>query len=296
MKLQGTVTALVTPFRDQELDEVGLAYHINHQIEQGVHGVLLLGTTGEAPTLSTDEQSRVISIAVKEAKRRVPIWVGTGSYCTKQTIEKTKRAKDLGADVALVIAPYYNKPTQEGIYRHFEAVATAVEMPIVAYNVPGRCGVNIETSTLLRIAALPNIVGVKETAGNIPQAGDILHSVVTQYPNFSVFSGDDILTLPMMAMGASGIISVVSNLVPAWVVAQTNAALEGRFGAAQEMHYRLLPLYKAAFLETNPIPIKTAMSLCGMPAGDCRLPLCSMKQENINALRQVLVEMQLMRS
>jgi 4-hydroxy-tetrahydrodipicolinate synthase len=247
----------------------------------------------ESP-LSPEDQTRIISIAVREANGKVPVWVGTGSYCTRQTIEKTKRAQDLGADVALIVTPYYNKPTQEGIYRHFEAIATSVEMPIVIYNIPGRCGTNIETSTLMRIAGLPNIIGVKEASGNINQAGDVLHRIVEKYPHFLVFSGDDALTLPMMALGAVGIVSVVSNLVPTQVIALVNAVLQGQFDLAREIHYQLLPLYKTAFIETNPVPIKTAMNLCGMPSGECRLPLYQMAPENINTLRHLLLEMRLM--
>ena len=265
-------------------------------MEKGIDGLFLLGTTGESSTLLQEEQARIISIGVKEANKKVPVWVGTGSYCTRQTIEKTKRAKDLGADVALIVTPYYNKPTQEGIYRHFETIAASVEMPIVVYNIPGRCGANIETPTLLRIAGLPNIIGVKESSGNISQVGDVLGTVVKKYPNFSVFSGDDALTLPMMALGAVGAVSVVSNLIPSQVIAQVNAALQGRFDLARELHYQLLGLYKTAFIETNPIPIKTAMGLCGMPAGKCRLPLCQMAQGNRKILRQLLVQMQLMES
>ncbi len=293
MKLGGTITALVTPFKNQKLDEAGLACNIGYQIQKGVDGLFLLGTTGESSTLSLEEQARIIAIGVREVNKRVPLWVGTGSYCTRQTIEKTKRAKDLGADVALIVTPYYNKPTQEGIYRHFETVAASVEMPIVVYNIPGRCGTNIETSTLLRIAGLPNIIGVKESSGNVSQVGDVVHTVVQKYPNFCVFSGDDALTLPMMALGAVGAVSVVSNLVPTQVSAQVNAALQGRFDLARELHYQLLPLYKTVFIETNPIPIKTAMNLCKMPSGKCRLPLCEMTPKNIKILRQLLLQMEL---
>jgi|SRR3984957_16347826 len=293
MKLKGTITALVTPFINHKLDEEGLAYNIGYQIAKGINGILPLGTTGESSTLSPEEQMRVIAIAVQEVKGRVPVWVGTGSYCTRQTIEKTKRAKDLGADVALIVTPYYNKPTQEGIYRHFEAIATSVEMPIVIYNIPGRCGTNIETPTLMRVAELPNIIGVKEGSGNINQAGDILHTIAAKYPHFLVFSGDDVLTLPMMALGAVGVVSVLSNLIPTQVMALAHAALQGEFDLARKMHYQLLPLCKAIFIETNPIPIKTAMHLCGMPAGECRLPLYQMEPENLNMLRQLLFQMQL---
>lgn len=291
--MKGTITALITPFINQMLDEEGLAYNIDYQITQGINGILLLGTTGEASTLSPEEHQKVISIAVQRAKGKIPIWVGTGSYCTRQTIEKTKCAKDLGADVALIVTPYYNKPSQEGIYRHFEAIAKNVDIPIVVYNIPGRCSTNIETATMMRIAHLPNIIGVKEASGNIQQAGDIIHTIVKKYPHFLVFSGDDALTLPMMALGAVGVISVVSNLIPAQVIALTNAALEERFDLAREIHHQLLPLYKTAFIETNPVPIKTAMNLCGMPSGDCRLPLYQMSPENLKCLNELLLKMQL---
>lgn len=294
MNLTGTVTALVTPFLDGRLDEEGLVCNIRHQLANAINGILVLGTTGEASTLSPEEQVRVISVAVRESGGKVPVWAGTGSYCTRQTIEKTKRAQDLGVDVALIVTPYYNKPTQEGLYRHFEAIATNVKIPIVVYNIPGRSGTNIETATLLRIAGLPNIVGIKEASGSIGQAGDILYGVVEKYPHFTVFSGDDALTLPMIALGARGLVSVVSNLVPDLVVSLVDAALEGRLEFAREMHFRLLPLYKAAFIETNPIPIKTAMELCGMPAGECRLPLYKMAPENMDTLRRLLIEMQSM--
>lgn len=293
MKHKGAITALITPFVNQKLDEEGLVNNIRYQIDHGINGILPLGTTGESSTLAPEEQTRVISIAVREANGKVPVWVGTGSNCTRLTIEKTKHAKDLGADVALIVTPYYNKPTQEGIYRHFESITASVDMPIIIYNIPGRCGTNIETPTLMRIAALPNIVGVKEASGNINQAGDVLHTIAKRYPHFSVFSGDDALTLPMMALGAVGVVSVVSNLVPHQVVAQVNAALQGQFDLARERHHQLLPLYKTAFIESNPVPIKTAMNLCGMPSGECRLPLYQMAPENINILRQLLLQMQL---
>jgi 4-hydroxy-tetrahydrodipicolinate synthase len=293
MELKSAITALITPFIDGELDEEGLAYNIDYQIANGIHGILVLGTTGEASTLSASEEQRVISIAAKEAKGRVPLWVGTGSFCTQKTIEKTRRAKELGADVALIVTPYYNKPTQEGIYRHFEAIATAVEMPIVIYNIPGRCATNIEVATLLRLAGLPNIIGLKESSGNTNQAQDVIHTVVERYPHFLLFSGDDVLTLPMMSLGAVGIISVVSNLIPAQIVALTAAILKGEFAQAKKLHYQLLPLFKAAFIEPNPIAIKAAMSLCGMPSGECRLPLCQMGPDNLKLLHQLLLCMEL---
>lgn len=295
MNLKGVVTALVTPFINQEIDEEGLTYNIGYQIENGIDGILPLGSTGESSTLSSEEKNRVISIAVKAAKGKVPVWVGTGSYCTRQTIEQTKRAKDLGADVALIVTPYYNKPTQEGIYRHFEAITKNTKIPIVIYNNPGRCGINIDTPALMRLAGLPNIIGVKESSGNINQTGEFLHQVAEKYPHFLIFSGDDVMTLPMMALGAVGVISVASNLIPAQVIAQVRAFSQGRFDLAREIHYQLLPLYKSIFMETNPIPIKTAMNLCEMPSGECRLPLYQMAPENLANLRRLLLQMQLMK-
>jgi 4-hydroxy-tetrahydrodipicolinate synthase len=294
MKLSGTITAMITPFRNQQLDDEGWAHNIRYQIAQGVNGILLFGSTGESPTLAPAEQRRMLSIAAGEAKGKVQIWAGTGTYCTRQTIENTKQAHDLGADVALIVVPYYNKPTQEGIFRHFEVIAQKAELPIVIYNNPGRCGTNIEPATLMRLAELPNIAGIKESTGNINQTGDYLHAVLKKHPKFVLLSGDDIMTLPMIVLGASGVVSVASNLIPAQVVAFVKAALERRFEHAKELHYQLLPLFKSIFMESNPIPIKTAMQLCGMPAGECRLPLCQMAPENINILRQLLMRMQLL--
>ena len=291
MKLSGTITALITPFRNQELDEAGFVHNIQMQISQGIDGILLLGSTGEVPTLSPSEQKRMISLAVKEAKGKAPIWVGTGTYCTKKTIENTRLAKDLGADVALIVTPYYNKPTQEGIFRHFEAVTAQAEMPIVIYNIPGRCGTNIEPATMARLAELPHIRGVKESSGNINQTSDFLHAILKKHPEFVLFSGDDIMTLPMLSLGAAGVVSVASNLVPDRVMALVKAALAGQYAHAKELHYALMPLFKAIFMETNPIPIKTAMQLCGMPSGECRLPLSQMGPDNLNTLRRLLVGM-----
>ncbi|MBA3237480.1 MAG: 4-hydroxy-tetrahydrodipicolinate synthase [Parachlamydiaceae bacterium] len=293
--MKGTITALVTPFKGQELDEEGLASNIRYQIVNGVNGILVLGSTGEVSTLSPEEQEKCIKIAVREAKGKVQVWVGTGSYCTKMTIEKTQKAQALGADVALIVTPYYNKPTQEGLYRHFEAISKAVQIPIMLYNIPGRCGTNIELGTLLKIAEFPNVMGVKESSGNIQQAGEFIHSISMKYPHFHVFSGDDAFTLPMMSLGAVGIVSVVSNLIPAAIVKQVNAALNGDFISAKEIHHQLLPLYNVAFVETNPVPIKTAMNLCGMPAGECRLPLYALSPNSLNLLKQKLHEMELIK-
>jgi 4-hydroxy-tetrahydrodipicolinate synthase len=293
MKQIGTVTALVTPFRNGAIDKDGLVHLIEKQIAAHVTAILVLGTTGEAPTLTTDEQEHVITTTVKAVAGRVPVWVGTSSNCTRQAIENTQRARSLGADVALIAAPYYNKPTQEGLFRHFEEVATEVDIPIVVYNIPGRTGTNIEPATLMRIAALSNIIGVKEASGSVAQIADILRLAAQQYPNFAVWSGDDALTLPLMALGAVGVVSVISNLVPEQVVALVQAMLTGDLATARKLHYALDPLVKIAFIETNPAPIKAAMQLCGLPSGGCRLPLVDLTASNLSLLRQQLQQLTL---
>lgn len=295
MPLKGTITALITPFLNGELDEEGLKENIKQQIHAGINGLLVLGTTGEDPTLSTQEQDKVISIAVKEAKRKVPIIVGTGQYCTKKTIEKSKKAQELGADAVLIVTPYYNKPSQEGIFKHFEAISQQISLPIYLYNIPGRSGINIELPTLQRIADLPNIAGIKDASGNVLQAAEALHAIRKKHPQFRVLCGDDVLTLPMMSLGAHGIISVVSNLIPHQIVALTKHALEGRFDLAQQVHYELLPLFKMALIEVNPAPIKAAMQMCGKAAGGCRLPLCDLLPENRAKLLNLLHEMRLLK-
>lgn len=293
MNLKGLITALVTPFIGEELDEDGLATNIDYQLSSGVDGILVLGTTGETPTLTDEEQTRIMTIAVKKAKGKIPVWVGTGSNCTRKTIQITKKAQDLGADVALIVVPYYNKPSQEGLYRHFEAIANSVEIPIIIYNHPGRCGINIETATLARIAKLPNIAGIKECSGNINQVSDIIHTIKNYHPNFLVFSGDDALALPMIALGAVGLISVVSNLIPKEIASLVKASLQQDFDRARKIQHQLLPLFTMAFIEPNPVPIKMAMDLYGLPAGCCRLPLYRMNEKNIRMLFNLLMQMKL---
>ena len=291
MDLRGVYTAMVTPFRNDHVDEQGLVRNIRAQLASGVAGLVFLGTTGESSTLTDDEQKKIIEIGVQETKGKALVMVGTGSYSTRQTIEKTKRAKEMGAEAALIVTPYYNKPTQEGIFRHFEAISSSVDLPILVYNIQGRTGVNIETPTLLRMASLPNVIGVKEASGNIVQIGDVLLTVRKKFPSFVVLSGDDGLTLPIMVLGATGVISVVSNLVPGKVVSLVDTALKGQFYEARRIHEELSPLFKLAFIEVNPTPIKYAMDLCGMAAGPCRLPLCEMKRENQEILASKLREM-----
>lgn len=295
MHLRGAFTAMITPFQNDQLDEEGLVQNIRHQIQAGITGLVFLGTTGESATLSDEEQRRVIEIGVRETKGKALVIIGTGSNSTRHAIDKTKRAKEMGADLAMIVTPYYNKPTQEGIVRHFEAIAKSVDLPVLAYNIQGRTGVNIETSTLLRIAALPHIIGVKESSGNLGQVGDVIATIVKRYPNFNVLSGDDAATLPMMALGATGVISVVSNLLPERIVALVRSALEGNFAETRKLHEELLPLFRDAFVETNPVPIKEAMNFCGMAAGATRLPLCELRPENRAKIKKLVSEMGLAR-
>lgn len=293
-RVQGAITALITPFTATgELDEEGFQQNIDFQLASGIDGLVPLGTTGEAPTLTHKEKDKIIKIAVKAAKGKVPIIVGTGSYSTQATIEYTKHAENLGADFALIVTPYYNKPTQEGIYRHFKAVASSTSLPIILYNIQGRTGQNIETATLRRIADIPNIVGVKEASGNISQVGEVIETIAQQRPNFSVLSGDDANTLVVMTLGGHGIISVISNLMPGKVKQLVRAIQNEEFSLARELHYQMMPMIRAAFLETNPIPIKTAMHCLGMPSGGCRLPLCEMSPENQRKMTDILHKLEI---
>src|SRR3989338_2337331 len=276
-KFEGAITAMITPFTPNgEIDYEGLRRNVRFQIEEGINGLLPLGTTGETPTLSAEEKEKVAKAVIEEAGGKVPVLVGTGSYSTKTTIEHTKKAKALGADAALIVSPYYNKPTQEGLYLHFKTVAESVDIPIIIYNIQSRTGVNIETGTLLRLSSIKNIISVKEASGNMNQMMD----VINQLPkDFVVLSGDDSLTLPLMSLGGRGVISVVSNLLPKKVSRMVELYLEGKTEEAKKLHYELLPIFRAAFIETNPMPIKAAMSICGMPAGKCRLPLCDLQPQ-----------------
>lgn len=289
IEVHGVYTALITPFNASgQFDEEGFRQNIRFQIANGIDGIVPLGTTGEAPTLLKSEQKQVIQIAVDEAKGTIPIMVGTGSYCTVQTIENTRIAEELGADIALVVTPYYNKPTQEGLYRHFKAISESTSLPILVYNIQGRTGQNLQTDTLKRIADLPKIVGVKEASGNVTQIGEVIETIGRHRPGFSVMSGDDANTFSVMALGGQGIVSVVSNLIPSQIKSIVQAMELEDYHLAREIHYRLMPLFRGAFIETNPIPIKTAMNLWGMPAGPCRLPLCEMLPENQEKLEQIL--------
>lgn len=288
-KLKGAFTALITPFDTKNrLDEEGLRKNIHFQIDNGIDGLVALGTTGEAPTLSHEEKEQIIKITVKEAKGRVPVIVGTGNYSTHKTIEETCLAEKLGADFALIVTPYYNRPTQEGLYLHFKAITEATDLPIIVYNIAGRTGQNLNTDTLKRITDLPSIIGVKESSGNFAQVGEVIETIARHKPHFSVLSGDDANTLSLMALGGHGIISVASNLIPNKIKQLVQAVEAGDYQKARDLHYQQIPFVRGIFLETNPIPIKTAMRHYGMPAGKCRLPLCDMLPENEHKLLALL--------
>jgi len=288
----GTYTALITPFKgDESVDEEALRKLVDAQIEGGVAGLVPVGTTGESPTVTHEENIRIIEIVVDEANGRVPVIAGTGSNSTAEAIQMTRQAKEVGASASLQVAPYYNKPSQEGFYRHFTAIADGVDLPMVVYNIPGRTGKNIETDTLMRLAEHPNIVAVKEASGSIPQVMD----VASRKPeDFDLLSGDDNLAFPMIALGGSGIISVASNAAPGLISKLVKLARDGKLEKARAEHYRLLPLFKMVFFDTNPIPIKYAMSLLGHCEEVYRLPLCELSEENKDRVRKVLENLELL--
>jgi 4-hydroxy-tetrahydrodipicolinate synthase len=282
----GSFVALVTPFRNGKVDEAKLRELVEFQVTHGTDGIVPCGTTGESPTLSHDEHKRVVEIVVEAARKRVKILAGTGSNSTSEAIDLTRHAEKAGADGALVVNPYYNKPTQEGLYRHFRAVAEAVSIPIVTYNIQGRTAVNVETATMARLAReVKNIRGVKEASGSLDQMSQVIAACG---PNFSVLSGDDNITLPLMAIGGHGVISVIANIVPRETADLVHAALDGDMKRARDLHYRLFPLARAAFLETNPIPIKEAMAMAGMLEPEFRLPMCRMGDANLAKLREIV--------
>jgi len=289
---QGVFTALVTPFNaDKSINEEDLKKLIDFNVENGVSGIVPMGTTGESPTLNHDEHIQVIEIVCKHLNKRVPVIAGTGSNSTKEALFMTSRAKDLGADASLQVAPYYNKPTQEGFYLHFKAIADEVDLPMIIYNIPGRTGKNIETDTIVRLAEHPNIIGVKEASGSLPQMMDVIYRTPD---DFIVLSGDDNLTLPLMAAGGKGVISVASNIIPDRMSAMVRAGLNGNFEEMRKLHYELLPFFKVEFIETNPIPIKTALAMKGMIKEVFRLPMCEMSAENKKKLKIVLKNLKIL--
>jgi 4-hydroxy-tetrahydrodipicolinate synthase len=286
MKLEGVFTALITPFKsDGSIDEQSLRNLVDFQMNEGISGLLPMGTTGESPTLSHEEHIRVIEIVIDQAEGRVPVIAGSGSNSTQEAVDITLQAMECGADASLQVAPYYNKPSQEGFYRHFTAVADKADIPIIVYNIPGRTGKNIENSTMLRIAEHPNIIGVKEASGNINQMMDL---ILVKPDDFIVLSGDDNLSLPLTLLGGRGVVSVASNYMPGKMMEMINAALAGEVEKARSLHYEILPFFRGLFFETNPIPIKYAMHLKGMIEEYYRLPLCPMSDANKTKLAAVI--------
>jgi len=288
----GCGTALVTPFRaDQSLDEAAIRRLVRRQIDAGINFLVPCGTTGESPTLTRAEHLRVVQIAIEEAKGHVPVLGGAGGYNTREVIELARELELMGVDGILSVTPYYNKPTQEGLYQHYKSIAAAIRIPIIIYSVQGRTGVNVEPSTLARLAAIPNIVGVKEASGNIAQMASVIHQVP---PDFIVLSGDDAITLPLIALGGRGIISVASNEIPAEMAQLAQLCLAGNFAAAREVQRRYLPLMEVNFIESNPIPVKAAMALMGLLEPVYRLPMVPPKEEPLARIERVLESLGLM--
>ena len=286
----GAIVATVTPFRNGNLDKNALKKLVTFQIESGTDGIVPCGTTGESATLSFEEHERVIDIVLESADGRVPVIAGTGSNNTREAVALTRYAKKAGVNGALVITPYYNKPTQDGLLRHFRAVAESADIPIILYNVPGRTGVNMAAQTVARLAEIPNIVGVKEASGNLNQVCDIIRMTPKK---FCVLSGDDALFFPMMALGAKGVISVTSNVAPRLMAELYDTYVIGEISRARDIHYHLWPLFQALFLETNPIPAKTALAMMKKIREEFRLPLSPMADASRKALAKTLSDMKL---
>ncbi len=282
---EGVFPAIITPFKeDYSLDEEGLKRNIEYLEKSGIAGIVPCGTTGEAATLSFEEHKKVVEIAVDCSK--VPVIAGTGSNNTREAIELTRHAADIGADAALLITPYYNKPNERGMFEHFKTIAEKCDIPIILYNVPKRTGIDLQPNLVARLCKVRNIAAVKEASGSLSQVSQILEQ--TRGSGFVVLSGDDDLTLPMMALGASGVVSVVANVAPKKTVALVQAIIDGDMEKARRLHFELLPLVRAMFLETNPIPVKTAYRLMGLAAGPLRLPLAPMAPEKEQILKEIL--------
>ncbi|MCL1818749.1 MAG: 4-hydroxy-tetrahydrodipicolinate synthase [Spirochaetaceae bacterium] len=289
----GVYTALITPFnKDGSLDTAALKDFVEFQISEGISGLVPVGTTGESPTVSHDENVAVVQIVVEQAKGRVPVIAGTGSNSTAEAIAMTQRARDIGANGTLQVTPYYNKPSQEGLYRHFTAIADAAGLPMVVYNIAGRTAKNIENPTMLRLAQHPKIVAVKEASGDMAQVMDLCR---TKPADFDILSGDDNLGLPIIALGGTGIISVASNIIPRQMETLVKLCREGKMEEARELHYRLLPFFKNLFIDTNPMPVKYAASLLGRCAEVYRLPMCEMNDAHKATMKKSLQELGLLK-
>jgi 4-hydroxy-tetrahydrodipicolinate synthase len=285
---RGTFTALVTPFRDRGIDVSAFETLIETQIVAGITGIVAIGTTGESPTLSHDEREQVIRLAVAKASKRCVVLAGTGSNSTQHAIADTQMAEKLGVDAALLVAPYYNKPSQEGLFRHFKAIADATSLAIMLYNIPGRCSVDILPETVARLAKeCRNIASIKEASGSVERVGELRRRLPDA---FTILSGDDSLTLPFMAVGAAGVVSVASNLFPFEMCALVRACESGDLKSAAKLHRKLLPLFKDLFIEPNPVPVKTALGWRGAMSAEVRLPLCEMSEANQARLRKTLEE------
>jgi 4-hydroxy-tetrahydrodipicolinate synthase len=285
---RGTFTAVVTPFRNGGIDVSSFEKLIETQIAAGITGLVAIGTTGESPTLSHDEREQLIRLAVSTANKRCVVLAGTGSNATQHAVADTKIAEKLGVDGALLVAPYYNKPSQEGLFRHFKTIADATSLPIMLYNIPGRCSVDVLPETVVRLAKeCRNIVCIKEASGSVERVSELRRRLPE---SFTILSGDDSLTLPFMAVGAAGVVSVASNLFPAEVCGLVHACEEGDLKSAAKLHRKLLPLFKDLFIEPNPVPVKTALGWRGAMSGEVRLPLCEMSEANQARLRKTLEE------
>lgn len=282
---KGSIVAIATPFKNGKFDELAFGDLIEWHISQGTHGIVPCGTTGEASTLDFEEHYRVIEVAIKASNKRVPVIAGTGANSTEEAVTITKKAKELGADGALIVTPYYNKPTQEGLYRHYKAIAEAVDIPIVLYNVPGRTAVNMLPSTVARLMEFKNIVGIKEATSDMKYVSEIIRLCGDR---LSVLSGDDFTTLTLLALGGKGAISVTANVAPADMAEMCNAWERGDITKARQLHYKLEPLNYAMFIETNPAPAKTALALMGKINEELRLPLCEMTETNKEKLKVIL--------
>jgi 4-hydroxy-tetrahydrodipicolinate synthase len=283
---KGAIVAIVTPFKDGQVDEESLRNLIEFQIANGTDGIVPCGTTGESSTLSHEEHDQVIEITIDAVKKRVPVIAGTGSNSTEEAMRLTRHAYEAGADGALMVCPYYNRPTQEGLYQHYKIVAESVPIPIIPYNIPGRTGVNMLPETVARLSKISNIVGIKEASGSIKQMQDVITLCGS---DFAVLSGDDFFTLPLLLIGGKGVISVISNIAPGDMAAMTDAFEKGDLKTARQLHDKMVPMIDALFIETNPVPVKAALSMMGKIHYDVRLPLCKMSDGNYEKLRKTMV-------
>jgi 4-hydroxy-tetrahydrodipicolinate synthase len=286
----GALSAIVTPFRDGEVDERALRDHIEWQIQSGIDGIVPCGSTGESATLTHTEHDRVIKITIEQTRRRVPVVAGTGSNATAEAIRLTTAAREMGADGALLLSPYYNKPTQEGIFRHFKMIASAADLPIIVYNIPGRTASNIAPETFARLCEIRNIIGVKEASGSMDQVSDIRRLCGDR---LTILSGDDGLTVPIMALGGKGVIATTSNVMPREMHDLAAAGLAGDFARAREIHYKIMPVMRNLFTETNPIPLKQALAFMGRCANELRMPLCPMSALAAEKLKAAMKELKL---